>query len=85
MVLLNVQELLDARGKTRYWLWKHIGTMSYQNFKHMIDNETRSIRYDNIEILCQLLECTPNDLFVFTENRGDREPHVGGERKFEAR
>lgn len=33
----------------------------------MVNNRTRSIRYENIEVLCQLLECTPNDLFIFTE------------------
>lgn len=69
MITLNVQALLDEKHKTRYWLWKHIGTMSYQNFKNMIDNKTRSIRYDNIEIMCQLLECTPNDLFSITPDR----------------
>ena len=41
--------------------------MSYQNFSRMIHNETKSIRYENIETLCLLLHCTPNDLFQFTE------------------
>ena len=59
MVRLNVQALLDKKGKTRYWLYKQLG-MSYQNFKNMIDNKTQSIRYDRIETLCLLLDCTPN-------------------------
>lgn len=33
----------------------------------MVNNETKSIRYENIETLCLLLNCTPNDLFRFTE------------------
>jgi putative transcriptional regulator len=33
----------------------------------MIQNETKSIRYENIEALCQLLECTPNELFRFED------------------
>ena len=41
--------------------------MSYQNFSRMVNNETKSIRYENIEALCQIFECTPNDLFRFTE------------------
>jgi len=55
MVRLNVQALLDKKGKTRYWLYKQLG-MSYQNFKNMIDNKTQSIRYDRIETLCLLLD-----------------------------
>lgn len=64
MVRLNVLSLLEKRGKTRYWLYKQLG-MSYQNFKKMVDNETQSIRYERIETLCLLLECTPNELFEF--------------------
>ena len=68
MVRLNVQALLEKKGKTRYWLYKQPG-MSYQNFKNMIDNKTQSIRYDRIETLCLLLDCTPNELFEFDLDR----------------
>lgn len=62
MIRLNVLPLLEAQGKTRYWLYKQLG-MSYQNFKKMINNQTKSIRYERIETLCLLLNCTPNELF----------------------
>mgnify|MGYP000575339693 FL=1 len=67
MVKLNVLELLKKQGRTKYWLYKQLG-MSYQNFNRMVNNETKSIRYENIEALCQIFECTPNDLFRFTED-----------------
>ena len=63
MTRLNVLELLKEKGKTKYWLYKQLD-MSYQNFNNMITNQTKSIRYENLETLCQVLECTPNDLFV---------------------
>ena len=66
MLKLNVIELLEEKGRTKYWLYKQLG-MSYQNFSRMINNETCSIKYENIEAMCQLLECTPNELFVFTD------------------
>lgn len=66
MIQLKVVKLLEERGRTRYWLYKQLG-MSYQNFSKMINNETKSIRYENIETLCLLLQCTPNDLFEITE------------------
>lgn len=66
MVKLDVLRLLEQKGKTKYWLYKQLG-MSYQNFSKMVNNETKSIRYENIETLCLLPNCTPNDLFRFTE------------------
>lgn len=62
MIKLNVLKLLEKQGRTKYWLWKQLN-MSYQNFNKMVNNETKSIRYDNIETICFLLNCTPNDLF----------------------
>ena len=71
MIRLNVLELLQQRGHTKYWLYKQLG-MSYQNFNKMVNNQTASIRYENIEAICQLLECTPNELFWFEEEEPDR-------------
>ncbi len=66
MIKLRVKELLEENNRTKYWLYKQLG-MSYQNFSRMINNETKSIRYENIEAICLLLGCTPNDLFEFVE------------------
>ena len=66
MIRLRALELLEKKGKTKYWLYKQLG-MSYQNFSKMINNETKSIRYENIETLCFPLDCTPNELFEITE------------------
>ena len=66
MIKLYVLNLLEKNGKTKYWLYKQVG-MSYQNFNKMINNQTKSIRYENIETICLLLNCTPNDIFEITE------------------
>ena len=63
---LKVLDILENKGKTKYWLYKQMG-MSYQNFSRMVNNETKSIKFDNLEALCQILECTPNDIFEFPE------------------
>lgn len=60
---LRILEMLEEKKKTKYWLYKQLG-MGYGSFKKMIENETISIKFDNIEALCQILECTPNDLFT---------------------
>ena len=66
MIKLNALALLEKKGKTKYWLYKQLG-MSYQNFSRMINNQTKAIRYENVETLCLLLDCTPNDLLIFVE------------------
>ncbi len=68
MIRLRVKDLLEKNGKTKYWLYKQLG-MSYQNFSKMINNETKSIRYENIETLCLLFDCTPNDLFEINNDK----------------
>ena len=67
VIRLDVLRILEKQGRTKYWLYKQMG-MSYQNFNRMVNNETKSIRYENIETMCLLLNCTPNELFVITED-----------------
>lgn len=66
MIKLDVLNLLEKNDKTKYWLYKQLG-MSYQNFSRMINNETKSIQYENIDALCQIFNCTPNELFKMTD------------------
>ena len=63
MLKLNVKELMKKNNMSKYRLHQLVG-MSYQNFSKMLNNETKSIKYDMIELLCDIFECTPNDLFV---------------------
>ena len=59
---LRIQEILNEKGKSKYWLYMQLG-LSYQNFNRMLNNQTKSIRFENLKALCDILECTPNDLF----------------------
>ena len=63
MIRFNIEDLLAEKGKTRYWLTKQIG-MSHQNVTKMVRNQAKGIRLETLEALCQVLDCTPNDLFV---------------------
>lgn len=68
MLKLDVERLLKEKGKTKYWLWKQLN-LTYTNFDNLIKNRTISIRYENLEKLCNALECTPNDLFVKVDEK----------------
>lgn len=64
MIKLNVLEMLEKHGKTKYWLYKQLG-MGYGNFDKMIHNQTKSIQYEKLSIMCDLFNCTPNDLLKY--------------------
>ena len=59
----RIDEILKEKGKTRYWLYIQLG-LSYQNFKRLVENETSAIKFENLKAICDILKCTPNDLFV---------------------
>lgn len=63
MYKLNVKNLLDAKGKTQYWLAKQTG-ISANNVSKIYNGETINIRLDTINKLCEALECTPCELFI---------------------
>jgi DNA-binding Xre family transcriptional regulator len=43
--------------------------MSYQNFNKLVNNETSSIRFENIEKLSIILECPIGDLFIIKDTK----------------
>ena len=60
---LRILEILKEKGKSKYWLYIQLG-LSYQNFNKLVNNQTKSIKFENIGALCEILSCTPNELFV---------------------
>ena len=60
--IIEILDILKEKGKTKYWLYIQLG-LSYQNFNKLVNNQTKSIKFDNIKSLCDILDCTPNDLF----------------------
>ena len=67
MLKLRVLKILEEQNHTKYWLYKQM-ELSYQNFNKMVNNETKGIKFENLELLCEILECTPNDLFEITND-----------------
>ena len=62
MLYLNVKELLKKKQKTKYWLVQNMHS-DYKTISDMMDNKTSGIKFETIEKLCILLDCTPNDIF----------------------
>lgn len=72
MIRLRVLELLEEQNHSKYWLHNQMD-LSYKNLSNLINNETISIRFENIERLCKALNCTPNDLFEITDDPEENE------------
>ena len=77
MVELNVIKILEAKNKSKYWLFNELNKVrsanaeppiSYTNFKKLIEQRNSSITYRNIEELCFALNCEISDLLSFSKN-----------------
>ena len=62
MVQLRILEILEEQKHTKYWLFKQMD-LSYQNFNKMITHQTKSIRFENLDKLSSILNCSIGDLF----------------------
>ena len=67
MVKLRILEILESQNHTKYWLFKQLD-LSYQNFNRMVNNETSSIRFENLDKLSTILKCPVGDLFEKVED-----------------
>lgn len=65
MIRLRILDILEEQNHTKYWLYKQMD-LSYQNFNRIVNNETTSIRFDNLEKLCTILQCSLDELFEIT-------------------
>lgn len=65
---LRILEILKEKGKTKYWLYNQL-ELSYQNFNNIVNNKTTAIKFENLKAICDILGCTPNDLFDEYHNK----------------
>ncbi|MGA9995308.1 MAG: helix-turn-helix domain-containing protein [Pyrinomonadaceae bacterium] len=67
MIELRIEQVLEERGKTFYWLAKEtgIGHTSLWRLRH---GEAKGISYDFLERICRALECQPSDLLVMVDD-----------------
>ncbi len=71
MYELNILAILKKQNKSKYWLFNQLNNIkpiSYTNFNNIVCNKTKSIKYSTLTNLCNILNCTPNDLFTKTNN-----------------
>jgi putative transcriptional regulator len=67
MIKFQLNELLENRGQTIYWLWKQTG-IRYATVWQMGKGEVARLSVDALDRICEALECQPGDLLVRVEN-----------------
>jgi putative transcriptional regulator len=67
MIQVRLKELLEARGKSRYWLSQETGIQ--YNTLTRIDRAESSNRIELrvLDAICRALQCQPGDLLTFVD------------------
>ena len=63
MLRLRISELLEEQEHSKYWLYKKLEPMSYQNFNRIYNNETTGIKFDTLEKLRDAFGVSLDELF----------------------
>lgn len=63
MLKVRIDEILVEQNHTKYWLYKQLEPMSYQNFNKIYTNSTSSIKFSTLEKLSDVLNVPIGDLF----------------------
>jgi putative transcriptional regulator len=71
MVRLRINDLLEEKGRTAYWLAIETG-INHAVIAKLRYNRAKSIRFDVLESLCRVLECAPTDLLDIAYEKPER-------------
>ncbi len=70
MLQLRILDILKEQNHTKYWLYKQMD-LSYQNFNRIVNNETSSIKFENLEKISAALNVPIGELFETIDNTDD--------------
>ena len=83
MLKLNAIQLLEQKELTKYKLFNKLNTiraskgeplMNYTNFLHMINQDNKSVLYQDLDELCEALECNISDLLIRDTTNNEKKP-----------
>ena len=60
---LNIKPLVDAKGMNRNQLAKEL-KIGYKAACNLYDGTTNRIYFETLQNLCNVLDCTPNDIIA---------------------
>jgi putative transcriptional regulator len=66
MIEIRIDELLEKRGRTFYWLAKQTG-ISHTTLWRLKKGKALGINFATLEKICEILDCAPGDLLKFSK------------------
>ena len=64
----RMEQLLEERGQTLYWLAKTIG-VDYTTIHRFKSGKAAGVTFDLLARMCEALECQPGDLLVLVDDK----------------
>lgn len=65
---MNIQRVMNARGITTYYKFLVKNGFTPATATKLVNGKIEYFKFDHVEKLCTLLNCTPNDLIEWTPN-----------------
>lgn len=64
---IDIKQKLVDKNMTRYELAKRID-VTYPTIDNIYKGISTSIKFEILEAICNILECTPNDILIFEKD-----------------
>src|SRR5262249_11717600 len=71
VIEVRLNDVLEAQGRTLYWLWKRSG-VRYATVWKMSRGEIGRLNIEFLDGICEALGCQPGDLLVRVSNTKSR-------------
>ena len=68
MIEIHIDELLEKRGRTFYWLAKETG-ISHTTLWRLKKGKSLGINFETLEKMCETLNCQPGDVLSHTSRK----------------
>ena len=68
MIEIRIDELLEERGRTFYWLAKETG-ISHTTLWRLKKGKALGINFDTLEKICRGLNCQPGDVLKLADEK----------------
>lgn len=81
MIEFNLQEILNQKGKSIYWLMNETGK-SFQSLTNLTKKDLSGIHFDTLEQLCNIFDCEVGELIVLKkENKKEKKRNEQSHKK----
>jgi putative transcriptional regulator len=68
MIQIRIDELLENRGRSFYWLAKETG-ISHTTLWRLKSGKALGINFETLEKMCGVLKCQPGDVLSHTNRK----------------